>query len=309
MSTVQDLGRPGMAWLGVPPSGAADAAALRLVNGAAGNSPGSAAIEITLLGAAFEALGEITIAIGGTECSARIESAAGSRDVRPLIRTRMLPGDIVRIGPARKGCRTYLAISGGIEVAAVMGSRSTLLSAGFGGHEGRALRAGDVLECRLEVGVSPEIDAAAGERLLGQVRSRQVLRMVPGPQYATFDQPGRLVDGALRVSSRSDRTGIRLEGRVVASPFAGRMSSQPMLHGAIQVPPSGEPIVLMCDHPTTGGYPVVGCVISADLPVLGQRRPGDDVRFEWVTIAEARRLAAELEQQLRRCSSGVGNVL
>lgn len=309
MSTVQDLGRPGAAWLGVPPSGAADPVALRVANGAVGNAPGEAAVEVTLLGAAFEVLSDVAFAVGGTECVARIESASGgARELRPFVRVRAAQGDIVRIGPAKQGCRAYLAVAGGIDVAPVLGSRSTLVSAGFGGFEGRALRCGDVLACRAAAGTAPGIDAAAAERLLSELRSRQVLRIVPGPQHAAFDHPGQFCDEPFRISSRSDRTGIRLEGRCIASPFAGRMSSQPMMHGAIQVPPGGEPIVLMCDHPTTGGYPVVGCVIAADLPVLGQRRPGDRVRFEWVTIAEARRLAGELEQRVRQCVPGSRDV-
>lgn len=289
-TTVQDAGRPGFAALGVPSGGAADQLSLRAGNRMLGNDDNAAALECTLTGPVIEFEGAATIALTGAACDARLDGEAA-----PMWRALAVrAGQALTLGAMMGGCRAYVCVRGGIDVPLVMRSRSTLPSAGFGGLEGRALRAGDVLP----IGSSGR-SAARGEGRSGEwvieVITRRTLRVIA----ARADDPlprgviERVLDAAWRIGDRSDRTGVRLEGEAVAFPHGGRLASEGMPHGAIQLPESGLPIILGVDRPTTGGYPLAGCIISADLPALGQLRPRETVRFQRVTLDEARRLARE----------------
>lgn len=285
MSTVQDLGRAGYSSLGVPAGGALDALSLRAGNRCVGNPDDAAAIEITLTGASFELDADVLIALGG-----------GSGVVVRMARA----GEKLDVDAPSAGCRTYLCVRGGIDVPVILGARSTCLVGGFGGHEGRALRAGDALsigEAR-RAKATCEPSRASVAWLRGEV-SRRIIRVMCASDV--------LLNGAeFRVSARSDRAGVRLtpvrkfDALRSGSAERGRMISEGTPLGGIQMPPGGEPIILLNDRPVTGGYPLIGCIASADLPAVAQARPGDALRFESISIDAARTLRREQEAALDR---------
>lgn len=294
--TVQDLGRPGLAAIGVPPGGAADALALRLGNRLLGNPDHAAGLELPLSGGLFTfdadahvvvlgGLAEITLDGAPAELGAVLRVPAG----RPL-----------QVGRVVKGARAYLLVRGGLAVPAVLGSASTLLRAGFGGWQGRALRVGDVLPVGEPAGPVFRDDLPRAWRaMLESVRDRRILRAMPGPHAAPGVRAPLWTD-EFTVTPRSDRAGLRLSGPPVPSPFAGNMPSEAMAPGSVQVPEDGQPILLMPDGPTTGGYPVAACIAEVDLPTLGQLPPLAKIRFEHVTLHQARELWLEREAMLAR---------
>lgn len=285
MSTIQDLGRRGFRAAGIPQGGAADALSLRLANLAAGNPADAAAIECTLGGPELEFPEAAVIAIGGGAFRGfprwePIPVAAGSR---------------VAFGWLEEGCRACIAISGGIAVPPVLGSRSTCLAAGFGGFSGRALRAGDRLPIGAAASGKPQ-SLRDGAIIAPRIGSEAVLRIVPGQHAEDFD-PGWL-DESFRVSPESDRMGARLAGRKLGRKGTSELPSGPVVPGTVQVPPDGDPIVLLADAQTLGGYPQIAHVIAVDLPVAAQARPGTRVRFTPVTLDEAHRLYRERERRI-----------
>lgn len=315
LTTVQDLGRPGVASMGVPTGGAADSLSLRIANRLVGNADNAAGLEMTMLGGSFEFENDTHIAIAGGEACVEIESKSGAiRNAQMCTRIQVRSGDTVRVGPIVRGVRTYLSIAGGIDVPQVLGSASTLLGAKLGGLEGRALRAGDQISWRdaalnetsnhqASFAIRTRLSVTLTSELNSQLLGRSVLRATDGPHFEEFDKPSLVAfwNGSFRVSSRSDRVGVRLESvhnNIANASSGGRMPSMGMMCGAVQVPPGGEPIILMADHPTTGGYPVIACVASVDLPRLGQLRPGEAIRFARVTREDALRAFQEQELQL-----------
>jgi biotin-dependent carboxylase-like uncharacterized protein len=263
LTTVQDLGRPGHAHLGVPRSGALDEPAHRLANRLVGNDEAAAGLETTATGVRFRLTGAGAIAVTGARCEVRVEGRA-----RPWGAAVMVPaGGLVEIGVATEGLRAYVAIAGGLVVPAVLGSRSADLLSGLGPAP---LRAADVLP----VGV-PGAEPSGSEAV--ELPRADELRLTPGPREDWF-APASLarLDGAVyEVSAASNRIGLRLRGAVIDRVRDGELPSEPMVLGAVQVPPNGQPVVFLADHPTTGGYPVIGVVRAADLPVCAQARPGD----------------------------------
>ncbi|HVZ94617.1 MAG TPA: hypothetical protein VG797_08910, partial [Phycisphaerales bacterium] len=220
-------------------------------------------------------------------------------------------GDALHVGAIVRGARAYLSVSGGWNGEPVFKSVSTHFSAGFGGHEGRALRAGDRLEftsgtpAPREAKALRELPESARAFLRGEIE-RKALRAIEGTpaHVGQFDEAAlsKFWKGAFAVSSKSDRSGVRLEGEPIraggkATGNGGAMISEGMVRGAVQVPPNGLPIVLGADYPTTGGYPVIACVASVDFPALGQARPGDVLRFERVTLGRALELLRERERR------------
>lgn len=293
-SIVVDAGRPAGRHLGVPVGGACDSLALRvlesLVDGPRGTT---AALEMTLTGASFGVLENCVVAITGAEMEARVPEER--RDLSLGACSQLRAGTTVLLGTTLDGARTYLSMAGGLDVPLVMGSRSTCLAGGFGGIDGRALRAGDRLRP-----IRPGDVALAGRRWPGHhsgVASgpeRAPLRVVAGPHAGRFE-PGfldRLADAEWTVSARSDRVGLRLEGPDLGRSH-GQLTSLPMVWGAIQVPSDGRPICLLADHQTVGGYPVPAVVAALDRPSLGQLRPGDAIRFQVISFEEARALMAK----------------
>jgi antagonist of KipI len=293
-TTVQDLGREGFGPLGVSASGAADAISLRLGNRLVGNAEGAAGLEITLLGGAFLFPDGAVLALTGSDFGATLDG----RPVELWTSFEAKPGQGLRLGPTRTGARCYLCVQGGIAVKLLLESASTHILSGLGGHEGRALRKGDVLKIGEANGSYRKRTLAA--KALGGLSPRKVLRVTPGPQSDWFPESSqRLFYGsAYRVAEESNRMGLRLEGAAIPARPGGPMISEGVALGAIQVPDGSRPIILFVEQQTTGGYPKIANVISADLHSLGQLRPRDEIRFERVEWETARSLLREREEFL-----------
>ncbi len=280
LTTLQDGGRGGWLRFGVAPSGALDMRALAIANLFVGNRPDVGALEMTFAGGSFTAEGEpVRIAVAGADMPLTIDGIAAA----PNRSHTLAPGTVLRIGAARSGARAYLAVSGGFAATPVFGSVAVHLRSGIGG---RALRAGDVLPVRDGAApAGPELGIAAAAP-----PAPSHIRIVLGPQqdYFTTDAIAALMSAPYVVATRSDRMGLRLEGPRLAHQKGFNIVSDAIAPGSIQVPGGGQPIILLADRQTTGGYPKIATVISADLPQLGQARPGDHMRFAEVTLDEAR---------------------
>ena len=296
LTTVQDLGRRGHRAAGVPISGAADAIALRVANLLVGNAENAAGLEFTLVGPELEFSADAIIAVGGGDFG---ELARW----QPI---RVPAGKRLKFGPARSGCRGYLAIAGGLEVTPVLGSHSTYLRAALGGFHGRALRDGDVLFAtdvvRHVVG-HWHID----ERILPAYSAAPTVRVLRGAQADEFDE--MLSATEFKVSPQSDRMGVRLVGPPLVRRVENELISAAVVPGTIQVPPDGQPIVLMADAQTIGGYPQVAHVIDVDQPLVAQLRPGDALRFREVTLAKAHALVLARERALAILHEGLAEKL
>lgn len=281
LSTVQDLGRWGYQDRGVPVAGPMDAVSHRVANVAVGNPPGSATIEMTLVGPELRFEQDAVFALAGGDFGATLDDRSVTRN-RP---TRARAGATLRCGAHAQGARAYLAVGGGIRTEPVMGSRATHLVSAMGGVAGRPLMAGDRLP------LAPGARAAGGRSvaLAPAATTRVRLRVLPGPQDDFFDAGAfeRLQGSAFTVSPQSNRMAYRLSGATVPRVSEREMISDAMVFGGIQVPPSGEPILLMADRQTSGGYPQIATVITADLPRAGQLAPGDQVEFAVCTRREA----------------------
>ena len=294
LTTVQDLGREGFGPMGVSPSGAADALALRLGNRLVGNDEGTAGLEMTLLGGTFGFPQGGTIALTGSDFGATLDGAA----VEMWTSVRVQPGQTLCYGPTRSGARCYLCVQGGIVVKPFLGSASAHLLSGLGGLEGRALRKGDVLN----IGPSPEPyqRRSLAPSALQKLAPRKTLRVTTGPQSDWFPESSHelFYTSAYRVAEESNRMGLRLEGPPVAESSKGHMITEGVSLGAVQITAGGSPIILFVEQQTTGGYAKLANVISADLPSLGQLRPRDEIRFERVDWETARSTLLEQEKLL-----------
>ena len=270
LTTIQDLGRPGWAHLGVSPSGAADAQSYRLANRLVGNPAGAAALEATIRGPVLRFGTAAVVALTGAPVKARI----GPRPVAMHAATEVRRGEVLDVGFATTGARTYLAVRGGILATPVLGSASTDMLSGLGPP---ALAEGT----RLTVGDGPLTPQPPEPAQASPPPAEPVLRVVPGPRDDRFapDALSLLSGTAWEVSAASNRVGVRLHGPSLAPVDETELQSEGLVTGSIQVPPSGQPILLLNDHPTTGGYPVLAVVTAADLPLAGQLRPGDRVAF------------------------------
>ncbi len=291
LTTVQDAGRPGLGSLGISPGGAADPWSLAVANACAGNGPGDAGLELTLGGPVLRVLQPVTIAVGGADLGGRVEDIGHL--LSPGVATPLRAGWTVSFpGPSTGGARAYLAVAGGFAVPTVLGSRSTALGAGFGGLDGRALRAGDLLS----VGAPAADRVRPAARWPGPLFAPRggAVRVLRGPHEDLVD-PDLLqvmAESDWTVTGSSDRMGLRLDGPPLPGSPTGELASHGVTWGAVQVPPDRRPIVLLADHQPTGGYPVIAVVITADLPALGQLGPGDAVRFELTDLPVARRALA-----------------
>jgi biotin-dependent carboxylase-like uncharacterized protein len=272
LATVQDLGRPGLAHLAVPRSGAADRDGLQLANRLVGNPADAAGIETTLLGADLRFGAGRWVAVTGAPAPVRVDGHPAG-----LNRPQWVPaGATLSIGPAERGVRSYLAVAGGIDVPPVLGSRSTDVLSGLGPAP---LATGRILPVGPPRAAPPPVDVAPRPLIPDPAR----LRVIPGPRDHWFD--GRTLrtmsTSAYRVTAESNRIGVRLAGPTLPASTTGSLPSEGMVRGSVQVPPSGQPLVFLADHPTTGGYPVIGVVHPADMGLVAQARPGCVVRFCW----------------------------
>jgi antagonist of KipI len=270
---VQDLGRFGYRASGVPVSGVADRDSALTLNALLGNEPNAAMIEVAVAGGAFEFDSAATIAIGGAD----VECSVDGRSVNPWNVTEVSAGETLVLHRIVRGRFVLIAVRGGIAVPHVLGSRSTLLSAKFGGFEGRRLREGD----RLPVGemtVRGRGDTASSQLFISDA---DAIRIVRGPQADLFEARAwsAFLSTAFTISRASDRSGYRLEGATLEHAGPPAMPSEPACVGAIQVPDGGSPIVIMHDGPTVGGYPKIAVVKSSDISRFAQLAPGDTVKF------------------------------
>ncbi|MFQ5775583.1 MAG: biotin-dependent carboxyltransferase family protein [Kiloniellaceae bacterium] len=296
-STIQDLGRFGYQDLGIPVSGALDGISLRLANRLVGNAENEGALEILFQGPTLEvAADSVRVALAGSDTPIEVLGDAPRR-VPPWQSVRLRRGAAFRIGALADSACCYLAVEGGFALEPCLGSLSTYVRGGFGGLAGRALRAGDALG--LSLAAAPE----RAERYLPAppgllVRDR--VRVVLGPQDGNFTQESiaTLLKATFSVSKDSDRMGMRLDGPKLEHGPGFNIVSDGVVTGAVQVPGSGQPIVLLADHQTTGGYPKIATVISADLPLVGRLKPGDEIRFAALDVAQAEALRREQERTL-----------
>jgi biotin-dependent carboxylase-like uncharacterized protein len=280
LSTIQDLGRPGLAHLGIPGSGAADQRSLALANRMVGNPEGAPAIETTLVGPKLRFLADASVAITGAAVSVRRLPAGEELDTN--VRTHIHAREELLLGTATSGLRSYIAVTGGLDVAPVLGSASTDLLTGLGPPR---LRAGD----RLAIGASvptPSPDVPSGLALETATLPaapghaiRLGVGLGPRADWFSSDSLREFLNADFEVTPSSNRVGLRLRGPALRRTRDQELPSEGLVRGAIQVPPDGHPIILGPDHPTTGGYPVIAVVLSDELSMLGQLRPGLRVRF------------------------------
>lgn len=288
LTTVQDAGRFGYQSFGFSQSGVMDHVSYELGNRLLGNRAGEAALEMTWLGIQARFRTDATLVLTGAPMPAQ-------RNGEPVIfgtPFSVKSGDILTIGAAERGCRAYLCVKGGIAVPVVMGSRSTNLKCGIGGFLGRRLQAGDCLEIGpARAGAAQAVSADRASATV-PVSDPVVLRVIPDEQEELFTPEGIAVFYAERyeVTEESDRMGCRLAGPCVCSRGGSDIISEGIAAGAVQIPPSGVPIILMADRQTTGGYAKIGTVFTPDLSVLAQCRPGTGIRFQKITSKEAHRI-------------------
>ncbi len=301
LTTIQDLGRPGHQHLGIPVSGALDPVSLRAANALVGNAPGTGALEVAYVGPtlAVEA-NDVRLAFVGAKAAIEIlpdEMASAGTLIGAMESVHLRRGDIIRIGSLWDATTLYVAVEGGFNIAPVLGSVSTYIRGGFGGWQGRALVAGDLL---------PLVQSTATERdefrLVGlDLSAPDRIRVIAGPQSDYFSQQAiaNFFASEYTVGAGSDRMGMRLDGRSLDHLRGFNITSDAIAPGSIQVPGNGKPIVLLADRQTTGGYPKIATVISADLPALGRLPIGAKIAFEPVSIdiavAARRKLLAEMD--------------
>ncbi len=310
MTTLQDLGRPGYQRLGIPVSGALDPVSLRAANLLVGNPPGAGALEIAYQGPSLAVETEsVRVAFAGGAAPIDVFPADGASDgqrLAPLQSAILTRGQVLRVGALSGSVMGYLAVEGGFDIAPVLGSQSTFARGRLGGLEGRALRSGDLL---------PLKRAAAEPRSEHMLPSLQFaapgrFRVVLGPQDDYFTEQGKraLLEGSYTVSPASDRMGMRLQGPALQHADGYNIVSDGIAPGSIQVPGNGQPIILLADRQTTGGYPKIATVISADLPALGRLAPGARVAFEAVSVAAAEAAYRQFRANLDAMAGQIGSV-
>lgn len=271
LATVQDLGRPGLAALGVGRSGAADTTSMELANRLVGNDPGTPCVEVTFGGLEVRSRGGVTVALAGAPCPMSVDE----RQVAPYAVVWVPDGATLRLGAPTSGLRSYLSVRGGLDVTPVLGSCATDTLSGVGPaplEPGRRLRVGRPTRPLPGVDHAPVRVPDHGDLWL---------RVVRGPRADWFTEAAydALLGSAYEVTAESNRVGMRLEGTALERARDDELPSEGMVPGALQVPPSGQPTLFLADHPVTGGYPVIAVVVRADLGLAAQARPGQHIRF------------------------------
>jgi antagonist of KipI len=300
LTSVQDMGRPGFQSSGMPVAGAMDGLSLQLANIAVGNAPNTACIEATLAGPEILFADQTYFCICGAEMQARLNDSP-LKNGQPVLAHK---NDILKMGFATRGCRAYIAFSGGIDVPLIMESRSTFIAGKMGGYKGRNLIAGDTLSLGQVNGKPLQKDFP--DDLLTGLFSIEPIRILPGPEINFFrsDAIKTLLNGKYTVSPDSNRMGYRLDGaKITTKTNEKEIISSPVPKGCIQVPPNGQPVILMADRQTTGGYPRIAVVATIDHPRLGQLKPGDQLGFEEIGLKEAQNLLIARENRLKNLCS------
>lgn len=298
LSTIQDLGRKGYRKEGVIESGAMDKDALRMGNLILGNEETEAALECTLTGPSVLFESDALIAITGADLSPELDGVPVEM-WRPIV---VVKGAVLSFGEAVTGCRAYLALQGGFDLPEVLGSHSTYLRAGFGGFEGRALKKNDRIAFNLDVPVLPEQLNWSVSRSLYDPLNPRLIRVMKGPEFELFQEKSLagLFLNDFKITNAADRMGYQLEGPILQLKTAKEMLSSAVAFGTIQVTAQGNPIVLMADHQTTGGYPRILQVLSIDLGKLAQLRPGELIQFELLTLKQAQKLLISREEEMKQ---------
>lgn len=318
-TTVQDLGRNGFQKYGVIASGVMDPYAHRLANIMVGNEETKATIEITLMGPKITFLADCLFALTGANLSPAIDGVQ-LKMWRPIL---VRKGSKLTFGKPVCGCRTYMAVAGGIDVPEVMGSQSTYLRASIGGFNGRALQKGDVIP----IADAPQHVQGFIDRLAKDVKDttfvqaewtlnseaiptyekEATVRVTEGRQAYLFDEKSQkdFLEQSYQVTSDSDRMGYRLKGTKLTLKEPKELLSEAVSFGSIQVPPDGQPIILMADRQTTGGYPKIGTVVTVDLPKVSQLKPGEKIRFEKTSLEEAQRALIEQRKLIDELSKSI----
>ncbi len=300
LSTLQDMGRYGYQRFGMPVSGAMDQLSMQLANILVGNHPGAACIEATLTGPSIRFTAAAYIAVCGADMQPQINA-------KPAGNNRLISvkaGDLLSFGSLRSGCRAYIAFSGGVAVKPVMGSQSTYLAAGIGGHKGRALKQGD----ELELGEAPKrpVQKKIPKPLLVEYNPDKPIRILPGPEIHRFgfDSIRNLLTNSYMVSTQSNRMGYRLQGEpLITTDEKADIISSGIPMGTLQVPANGQPILLMADRQTTGGYPRIALLASVDLTHAAQLKPGDQLNFSEIKLEKAQLLIRERQRLLAAFAS------
>ncbi|WP_191561517.1 biotin-dependent carboxyltransferase family protein [Metabacillus idriensis] len=316
LSTIQDSGRYGSQQYGVIASGAMDTLSLRIANMLVGNHEHEAAIEMTLLGAHFEFQKDSLISICGGDMSPVLNDQP-IRMRRPII---VKKGSILTFSSAKLGCRAYVAVAGGFDVPEVMGSKSTYLRAGIGGFNGRALKNGDILsigEMSLQAkkqleAYNPslslsEIDWSVSSEFFPFQQQERHIRVIKGRQFDDFSEESKanFFSERFEITPQSDRMGYRMKGPVLKLDKEQEMISEAVSFGTIQVPSEGNPIVLLADRQTTGGYPKIAQIASIDLPFISQLKPGESVQFIEISLDEAQQLYLNREKKIQQLKQGL----
>lgn len=304
LTTVQDLGRIGFGRYGVAPGGTLDSFSLRIGNLLAGNNEYEACLEITLMGLRAKALTDLLIAVTGADLKPHLNDKPIGTWCSQILRK----GETLFFKGPKNGCRAYLALGGGISITQIMGSKSTNLGSGFGGLEGRPLKKGDVLQSN-----SPHTHLKAEGRTLDRklrpsYTDEWVLRIIFGPQNDQFTQKSRkdFLGSPFKIKPQSDRTGIRLTGPAIHSKTGMEKSiiSEGVISGTIQIPGDGQPIIIL-NETVSGGYRKIATVIAADLPKLGQIKPGDRIYFKEVSMDDAYLALNKLEETVRKFKQSI----
>lgn len=294
LTTVQDLGRTGYQRYGIPPSGAMDPYAFQAANILAGNGRNVPGLEITLSGLCLEFGRSCSLGLAGADLGAFLNGFP----IKTWSSFRAKTGDVLKFTERKNGCRAYLAFGGGIAVPEMLGSSSTYLIGRFGGFKGRKLQRGDELSSGSTVPGFRYFEAPEG--LTPGYRNFSKIRVIPGPQddFFTEDEIEKFLSSKFTVTSESDRMGYRLDGPEIKRIAGAEMVSDGVTTGSIQIPGNGKPVVMMADHQTTGGYPKIANVISADLQFVAQAVPGDVFVFERTDIGTAREFYTGLNKRL-----------
>jgi antagonist of KipI len=318
LTTVQDSGRYGYQKYGVIVSGSMDPLALRIANLLAGNNEFEAALEITLLGPEIQFTVDTLISICGGDLSPRLNGKP-IRLWRPIF---VKHGSVLSFGPAISGSRAYIAVAGGVNIPSSLGSKSTYLRAKLGGYLGRTLQSGDQLNVsppsflastllkllsRTSTHGFKEAGWAVSNKCYRQPKDSHIVRVMKGRQFDLFtpESQAAFFSEPFVITSQSDRMGYRLKGPALSLRHPQEIYSEAVCYGTIQVPPGGQPIVLLADRPATGGYPKMAEIASVDFPVIAQARPGEPISFRLTSIEEAQTLLVQREQMLRLLKQGI----
>jgi len=296
LTTIQDSGRFGYEKYGLSTSGPMDWDAFQLANILVGNEPNTSALEITVLGPTLRFDAPAVIAVTGGDLSFAINGQTADRCKAIAV----VAGDEVSFGMPISGCRAYMAFAGGLDIPQVLGSCATDPRYKIGGYQGRRLEKGDVLQLKQTVSALPNMAMRRTEPMRLSDGPRKI-RVIMGPQDDRFTEQGvsDFQSGIYTVSKDSDRMGYRLQGPVIEHTTDGNIISDGIAIGSIQVPSDGQPIIMMADHQTVGGYTKIATVITVDLPLVGQCKAGDQIGFEIISVDEAQSLLAARRKELR----------